>query len=141
MEWNITQCGARTHDHKIKSLALCRLSYPGVVGLLLLLSLVRPAGALPARAPTVGMRLIHWATKTSGRDASRLAAKPVRGERASAHLPILAGTRTRNLMLPSGAARPAEPPNVATAGFDPATSGLWAQSAPRSLHLAHNNYN
>ena len=22
----ITQCGARTHDHKIKSLALCRLS-------------------------------------------------------------------------------------------------------------------
>ena len=29
---NCTEGGARTHDHKVKSLALYRLSYPGKTG-------------------------------------------------------------------------------------------------------------
>ena len=55
-----TRGGARTHDHKIKSLALCRLSYPGGCCVVVVVSCGEN------RAPTVGMRLIHWATKTCG---------------------------------------------------------------------------
>ena len=73
-----TRGGARTHDHKIKSLALCRLSYPGGW-----LCCCVWCVAATRRAPTVGMRLIHWATKTSGagdrwgaRAAKELPARP-----------------------------------------------------------------
>ena len=135
-----TRGGARTHDHKIKSLALCRLSYPGWV-LLLCGVLRRPPGADRRHAPYPLGHEDVGRERPLGRAGSSIAATAPSDRRAArwrrsqsvasreGSLPILAGTRTRNLMLPSGAARPAEPPNVATAGFDPATSGLWAQHA------------
>ena len=51
-----TRGGARTLDHKIKSLALCRLSYPGWIDR-------RDDRVIRISLP-VGTRLIHWATKT-----------------------------------------------------------------------------
>ena len=140
-----TRGGARTHDHKIKSLALCRLSYPGGV-VLLLLSCGRHARARANRrhAPyPLGHEDAGSVPRPRWGDAarSRLAAKPARGELAAGGELVANPRRDSNPESHARQWRARAAPaarHVATAGFDPATSGLWAQhasSAPCRTHV------